>query len=82
MVRVAAGGVAAIFVSALTTGARAQTSGAAPAQPSTRSQTTLSDVVIQSARPGVAHRIDSEIYDIRDDAQAKAAPLILSLIHI
>lgn len=72
MVRSVSGGVAAALMFALAHEARAQ---AAPSSAAS-DQTTLSDVVIESVRPGVVRRIDRTSYDVRDDPQAKAAALI------
>lgn len=72
MVRFVSGGLAAVLVCALAGEAWAQASPSS----STSDQTTLSDVVIESARPGVVRRIDRTSYDIKDDPQAKAASLI------
>lgn len=72
MVRFAFSGCAAVLACAAAGQALAQTTPAPAESPST----TLSDVVIESVRPGVVRRIDRTAYDIKDDPQAKAASLI------
>jgi len=72
MVRSVSGGLAVALVCALA----GETRGQESPPPASGDQTILSDVVIESVRPGVARRIDRTSYDIRDDPQAKAAALI------
>ncbi|MCA0356050.1 MAG: TonB-dependent receptor [Proteobacteria bacterium] len=74
MVRFISGGCAAVLTLMAAGETLAQTTKA-PA-PAGGESTTLSDIVIESVRPGVVRRIDRTSYDIRDDPQAKAASLI------
>ena len=49
---------------------------ATPAPTGAKDQTAVSDVVVQAARPEAVARIDRNVYDIKNDPQAKGAPLL------
>jgi outer membrane cobalamin receptor len=49
---------------------------ATPAPTGAKDQTAVSDVVVQAARPDAVARIDRNVYDIKNDPQAKGAPLL------